>query len=144
MKNNIRYSNSNNTSVIIFLIVKNSQRCYFAWENLRGGFCCIFISFLIFILLLLYLLFILDVHFVVICRFSSFTFLPFNVVSRPSMDYRRGFYTPFYTFSPAHRRAICDTFIFNFSNIFLPSATVLSERFLPTGVFYLTLLYQHF
>ena len=36
---------------------KNSQRWYFAWENLRQGFCCIFISFLIFI-----------------CRFSSFTF----------------------------------------------------------------------
>ena len=39
MKNNIRYKgNINNTSVIIFLKVKNSQRCYFAWENLRGGF----------------------------------------------------------------------------------------------------------
>ena len=70
MKNNIRYKgNTNNTSVIIFLNrkVKNSQRWYFAWENLRGGFCCcccsfIFVlhfvvvlhSFLFFILLLLF------------------------------------------------------------------------------------------
>ena len=45
MKNNIRYKgNTNNTSVIIFLIGgcpnKNSQGWYFAWENLQWGFCC--------------------------------------------------------------------------------------------------------
>ena len=43
MKNNIRYKGSiSNTSVIIFLIGsqlnKNSQRWYFGWENLQGGF----------------------------------------------------------------------------------------------------------
>ena len=31
-----------------------------------------------------------------------------------------GFLHPFHTFSPAHRRVICDTFIFNHSFIFLP------------------------
>ena len=31
-----------------------------------------------------------------------------------------GFLHPFHTFSPAHRRVICDTFIFNHSLIFLP------------------------
>ena len=45
MKNNIRYNgNTNNTSVIVFLIGsqlnKNSQRWYFALENLQRGFCC--------------------------------------------------------------------------------------------------------
>ena len=94
MKNNIRYEgNTNNTSVIIFLKskVKNSQRWFSAWENLRGGFrdvgChfwysfhfCIFISFLIFILLSFF-----------ICRFSSFTFL-FNIITHLSVDYRRVF-----------------------------------------------------
>ena len=74
MKNNIRYKgNINNTSVIIFLKLeyKNSQRCYFDYENLRRGFIscwssfrfCIFISFLIFILLM---------FFIGLC--SSFTF----------------------------------------------------------------------
>ena len=32
------------------------------------------------------------------------------------------FLYPFYTFSPAHRRVVCDTFIFNHSVIFLPRA----------------------
>ena len=46
-KNNIRYGNINNTSVIIFLNrkVKKPQQWYFAWENLRGGFCCFCSSF---------------------------------------------------------------------------------------------------
>ena len=41
--------------------------------------------------------------------------LLFDVILHPSVDYRRGFYTPFYTFSPAHRRVIRDTFIFDYS-----------------------------
>ena len=57
--------------------------------------------------------------------------LLFDIISHPSVDYRRGFYTPFYTFSPAHCRVICDTFIFNFSVIFLPRAL----RFW-VGIFY--------
>ena len=39
--------------MIIFFRVKNSQRWYFAWENLRGGFCCIFILLLMFFILFL-------------------------------------------------------------------------------------------
>ena len=42
-----------------------------------------------------------------------------------------GFLHPFYTFSPAHRRVIRDTFIFNHSVIFLPRAL----RFW-VGIFY--------
>ena len=48
------------------------------------------------------------------------------------------FLHPFYTFSPAHRRVIRDTFNLTFLGFF--SATVLSGHFLPTGVFYPTLL----
>ena len=48
---------------------------------------------------------------------------------------------PFCTFSPAHRRVIRDTFIFQpFHYLLTASATVLSRQFLPTGVFYLMLL----
>ena len=60
MKNNIRYKgNTNNTSVIIFFLIggqlnKNSERWYFAWENLQGGFrcCCSFIFVLHFVVVL--------------------------------------------------------------------------------------------
>ena len=51
------------------------------------------------------------------------------------------FLDPFCTFSPAHRRVIHATFIFQPFRYFLTaSATVLSGHFLPTDVFYLTLL----
>ena len=67
--------------------------------------------------------------------------LLFDIIPHPPVDYRRGFYTPFYTFSPAHRRVIRDTFIFRpFHYLLTASAMVLSGHFLPTGVFYLTLL----
>ena len=67
------------------------------------------------------------------CHLSIFFIhiLLFDIIPHPSVDYRRGFYTPFYTFSPAHRRVIRDTFIFNHSVIFLPRAL----RFWA-GVFY--------
>ena len=113
MKKNIRYKgNTNNTFVIIFLKIKNSQRWYFAWENFQWGFCdvscwssfccCIFICRCFFIFVVLHS------HFL------------FDVIPHPSVDYHQGFYTPFYTFCPGHRRVICDTFIFNHSFIFLP------------------------
>ena len=51
------------------------------------------------------------------------------------------FLDPFCTFSSAHRRVIPDTFIFRpFHYLLTASATVLSGHFLPTDVFYLTLL----
>ena len=69
---------------------------------------------------------------------SSLTF-PWNIA---------GFLHTFYTFSPAHRRAIRDSFILSIPrssfHSFTASATVLSGHFLPTGVFYLTLLHRHF
>ena len=55
----------------------------------------------------------------------------FDIIPHPSVDYRWVFLHPFYTFSPAHRRVIRDTFIFNYSVIFLPRAL----RFW-VGIFY--------
>ena len=99
MKNNIRHKgNIKNTSVIIFL---KSQKllamllCLGEPPVTVLGCCCS--SFLIFILLLFF-----------ICRYSSFLLLLlhsrflFDVIPHPSVDYRQGFYIPFYTFSPAH------------------------------------------
>ena len=55
------------------------------------------------------------------------------------------FLDPFYTFSPAHRRVIRGTFIFQtFRYLLTASAKVLSGHFLPTGLFYLTLLLDIF
>ena len=140
MKNNIRCKgNTNNISVIIFLKskVKNSQRWYFAWENLRGGYCdvgchiwswfhfCIFISFLIFILLLFFICF----FFIHICFSTSSLTLSWTIA---------GFLRPFYTFSPAHRRVIHHNFVNQpFRYLLAESATALSghffthRRFLP-------------
>ena len=85
---------------------------------------------------LLYLYFVVDVlHFwsSFCCHLSIFFIhiLLFDIIPHPSVDYRRGFYTSFYTFSPVHRRVIRDTFIFNHSVIFLPRTL----RFW-VGVFY--------
>ena len=91
-----------------------------------SSFCCIFILLLIFFILFYFS----DFHFVVTCRFSSFTFcfltssltLPWTIAR---------FLDPFYTFGPSHRRVIRNTFIFNHSVIFLTRAL----RFW-VGVFY--------
>ena len=55
-----------------------------------------------------FILLLLSIH---ICFSTSSLTLPWTIV---------GFLHPFYTFSPAHCRVICNTFIFNFSVIFLP------------------------
>ena len=65
--------------------------------------------------------FVFDFHFVVICRFSSFTFCFSTSSFTLSWTFAR-FLHPFYTFSPAHRRVIRDTFNFYHSVIFLPQA----------------------
>ena len=60
-------------------------------------------------------------HFAVVSSFVvvHLHFL-FDVIPHPSVDYRRGFYIPFFTFSSAHCRLIRDTFILN--NSILPRA----------------------
>ena len=139
MKNKYTFKdNTNNTSVIIFFFnwkVKNSQRWYFGWENFRGGFCyvsCIFIS-----LLYLHFIFVSSFHF-----WSSFC---------SSFHFQAAF--PFHR-HPTLASQVCEglhqlwalprqlSIAFAFAST--ASATVLSGRFLPTGVFYLMLLHWHF
>ena len=69
----------------------------------------IFVSSFHFCIFILLLSFICRCFFILLLFFS----LLFDVIPHPSVDYCRGFYTPFYTFSPAHHRVmIRDTFIF--------------------------------
>ena len=103
--------------------VKNSQRWYVLGRT-SGGFCDV------------------DLH---SCRYSSFVsvlhshFLS-DIIPHPSVNYRQ-FLDPFCTFSPAHRRVIHDTFILRpFHYLLTASGTVLRGHFLPTNVFYRTLL----
>ena len=116
MKNNIRHrDNTNNRSVIIFLKIKNSQRCYFAWENLQRGFCDVSCcsSFHFDLHIVVVVLLHLSMFFILLLLFLHSHF-SFDVISHPSVDYRTitRFLHPFFTFSPAHRRVIRDTFVF--------------------------------
>ena len=80
-----------------------------------------------------------------ICFSTSSLTLPWTIA---------GFLHPFYTFSPAHRRVIHDTFIFNHSVIFLPQVLRFwAGVFYPQGfftlrsftdIFYSTCFYQGF
>ena len=93
-----------------------------------------------------------DLHFAVVLHFVVVFHLAMFFIhiffSTSSLTLPRtivGFLHPFYTFSPAHRRVIRDTFIFNHSIIFLLRALRPWVRiFLPTGVSYLALLHRHF
>ena len=76
--------------------------------------------------------FIFDLHFVVVFHLSFFFIHIFFLTSSLTLSCTIAWFLyPFYTFSPAHRRVICDTFIFNHSVIFLPRAL----RFW-VGIFY--------
>ena len=84
-----------------------------------------------------------DLHFVVVILHFSMLFIHiFFLTSSLTLPWTNtSFLGPFCTFSPAHCRVICDTFIFQpFRYLLTASAMVLSGHFLPTGVFYLTLL----
>ena len=69
--------------------------------------------------------------------------LLFGVISHPSVSYRQDF-TPILYFQPSSSQSDLRHLHFNLSgpifHSFTASATVLSGYFLPTGVFYLTLL----
>ena len=124
MKNNIRYKgNTNNTSVIIFLI----------GQKLPAMVLCLgepprrFLLYLHFVVVSsFHFHFIFDLHFVVVVVVlplsMSFIHIYFSTSSLTLPWTIAGFLHPFYTFSPAHCRMICDTFIFNHSVIFLPRA----------------------
>ena len=75
-----------------------------------------------------------------ICRCSSFTFAFRHHPSPFSVDYRRVF-TPILYFQLSPSQSDLRHFHFQpFRYLLTASATVLSGHFLPTGVFYLTLL----
>ena len=131
MKNNIRYkSNTNNASVIIFFNRKSKLPAMVLCLGEPPG------RFLL-------LLFIFDLHFIsllFICRCSSFVLL-FDVIPFPSVDYRQVF-TPILYFHPSPSQSDSRHFHFQlFRDLLTASATVLSGRLLPTGVFYLMLLH---
>ena len=128
MKNNIRYKgNINSTSVIIFLIRR---------QKLPAMLLCLGKPTLleVFVMLVVVVHSFLCLHFVVVLH--SFFVLHFVVfvlmwycsshcfsTSSLTLPWTiAGFLHPFYTFSPAHRRVIRDTFIFNHFVIFLPRA----------------------
>ena len=129
---------------------KNSQRCYSAWDNLQWVFCdvsccccsfhfwssfhfCIFISFF-------------DLHFAVVLHLPMF-FIHicfFDIIPHPSVDYCWVF-TPTLYFQPRPSQSDLQHFHFqSFHYLLTAGATVLSGHFLPTGIFYLTLLHRHF
>ena len=92
-------------------------------------------------------------HFLIfICRCSSFCcccpsfkfHLLFDIIPHPSVDYHRVF-TPILYFQPSPSQNDSRYFHFQpFRYLLTASATVLSRCFLPTGVFYPTLLHRHF
>ena len=84
-----------------------------------------------------------DLHFVVVILHFSMLFIHiFFLTSSLTLPWTNtSFLGPFCTFSPAHCRVICDTFIFQpFRYLLTMSTTVLSGHFLPTGAFYPMLL----
>ena len=137
MKNNIRYKgNINNVSVINFFKIESQKlpaMVLCLGEPLRR------------FLLLLFLISFLYLHFAVVLHLSLFfTHLLFDIIPHPSVDYRWVF-TPILYFQPGPSQSDLRQFHFQpFRDLLTGSATVLSGRFLPTGVFYLTLLHQHF
>ena len=95
-----------------------------AWENLRrflwcwSSFCCCYSSFVD----------VLHSHFL------------FDIIPHPSVDYRQVF-RPILYFQPSPSQSDLRHFHFQpFRYLSTANATVLSGHFLPTGVFYLTLL----
>ena len=125
MKNDIRYKGTNNTSVIIFLIRSWLSKTPSDGTCLREppgrfcdvGCCCFWPHWRFFISLL------------------------FDVIPHPSVDYHWVFAPILYSQS-SPSQIDSGHFHFNFSRLFnfTASGTVLSERFLPTGVFYPTVL----
>ena len=70
--------------------------------------------------------------------------LLFNIFLYPSVEYRRGFYTPFYTFSPDHCRVIRDTFVCLPIPFLLQTLRPWVSIFLPRGIFLPYATSQHF
>ena len=117
---------------IIFLIREdnNSQRCYFAWENLRGGFCdvgCCCSLFIVVAVLHSFLFF--------ICRCSSFTFAFWHHPS-PFRGLSTSFYTHFIISAEPISQSVLRHFHFQSFRYFLAAGTmVLIGHFFTHGHF---------
>ena len=86
-----------------------------------------------------------EVFVVVILHLSMFFIHNFFLTSFVTLPWTIArFLHPFCTFSPVHRRMIRDFIFRPFHDLLTASATVLSGHFLPTSVFYLTLLLDIF
>ena len=153
MKNNIRYKgNINITFVIIFLKSQKLPAMLLCLgEPPVRCFCCIFISFLIFMLMffILFLMFYyhLSMFFILLLYLhlplSSFCCCSFTFSFRrhpsPFRGLSPGFLHFIFYFQPSPLQI--DSRHFHFRQFHLAaSATALSEHFLPSSVFYFTLL----
>ena len=99
-----------------------------------------------FVMLVVVLHFIFDLHlsmfFILLLLLHSH--LLFDIIPHPSVDYHWVF-TPILYFQPSPSQSHLRYFHFQLLRYLLTaSATVLSEHFLPTGVFYLMLLHRNF
>ena len=112
---------------------KNYQRWHLLGRT-SGGFCDVDLHFVVVVILHFVVVVVLhlSMFFIHIFFLTSSLNLPWTIVR---------FLDSFCTFSLAHHIVIRDTFIFQlFRYLLTARATVLSEHFLPTGIFYLTLL----
>ena len=91
------------------------------------------------------LLFIFDLNFAVVLRLSFFFIHIFFSMSSLTLPWTIArFLHPFNSFSPAHRRAIPDIFIFNHSAIFWPRGLRhCVDFFYPQAFFTLRFLHRH-
>ena len=104
---------------------QNSQRWYLLERTSRRFF----------VMLVVVVVFLLHWRFFISFFSTSSLTLPWSIA---------GFLHPFYTFSPAHRRVIRDTFILTFLCFFTASATEFERRFLPQAFFTLHSLLTFF
>ena len=111
---------------IFFQFIIKSQKLpamVLAWENLQE----VFVMLLVIFILLLFVVF-LHSHFLL------------DIIPHPSVDYYQDF-RPILYFQPSPSQSDSPHFHFQpFLYLLTARATVLSKHFLPTGVFYFTLL----
>ena len=110
---------------VLFMSLEDSTKLpamVLAWENFQE----------VFVMLVVVVVF--------LPHWRFFISLLFDIIPHPSVDYRRVF-TPILYFQPSPSQSDSRHFHFQpFRYLLTASATVLSGHFLPTGVFYLTLL----
>ena len=110
---------------VLFMSLEDSTKLPamgLAWENFQE----------VFVMLVVVVVF--------LPHWRFFISLLFDIIPHPSVDYRRVF-TPILYFQPSPSQSDSRHFHFQpFRYLLTASATVLSGHFLPTGVFYLTLL----